>query len=498
MASIHARRRQQPSQTKRCQSQRRRASAKQRQFQQRQRARARRTRRQLQTIEQQAPPVLRRLTQALRSAFTRPTYYRIVVLLLAALLTVGSHTILNVLRTAAALNIGHASSYHRVFSRSPWSMWRLGRCLAQWLIEHFVPDGTIFLVGDETVDGHRGKKVFGKGRHRDAVRSSHSYTAFRYGHKWVVLAVLIRFPFARRQWALPVLTVLYRSKDSSKRRHKTPSHLMRQMLKVFLHWFPERSIVFAGDGGYGTHELARTAARRRQPKRLTLVSRFYADANLYAPPPARASRRAGRPRLKGKKLPSPERVVARTQQRQRLNVAWYGGGRRNVEVVTGTGHWYKQGEGLVAVLWVFVHDCTGTHRDDYFFTTDVSLTATQMIEYFTGRWSIETTFQEMRSYLGLETTRGRKEETVLRVAPCLFGLYTVVAALYAQMPARYRRARLIDWVGKADTTFSDAITAVRRWLWQEWVFAIPGHTAAFAKLSRSFRDLLLYGLAPPA
>ena len=73
-----------------------------------------------------------------------------------------------------------------------------------------------------------------------------------------------------------------------------------------------------------------------------------------------------------------------------------------------------------------------------------------------------------------------------------------MAALYAQMPARYRRARLIDWVGKADTTFSDAITAVRRWLWQEWVFAIPGHTAAFAKLSRPFRDLLLYGLAPAA
>src|ERR1017187_10821296 len=41
------------------------------------------------------------------------------------------------------------------------------------------------------------------------------------------------------------------------------------------------------------------------------------------------------------------------------------------------------------------------------------------------------------------------------------------------MPARYRRARLIDWVGKADTTFSDAITAVRRWLWQEWFLQSP-------------------------
>ena len=162
-----------------------------------------------------------------------------------------------------------------------------------------------------------------------------------------------------------------------------------------------------------------------------------------------------------------------------------------MEVITGTGHWYKAGEGLVAVLWVFVHDLSGTHRDDYFFTTDLSLTATQVIEFFTGRWSIETTFQEMRAYLGLETTRGRKKETVSRLAPCLFGLYTVVAALYAQMPARYQRTRLIDWVGKTDTTFSDAITGVRRWLWQEWIFATPGHTVAFSKLSRPFRELLL-------
>lgn len=380
MASIHARKRRRPALSKQHRCRTRRPCTREQAFRKQWRARARRARRQEQAIEQKAPSPVRRVAQAMSSAFSRPTYYRIVVLLLAAFLTLGTHTILNRLRTVSALNVGHASSFQRVFSCSSWSMWRLGRCLAHWLVEHFVPEGTIFLVGDETVDGHRGKKVFGKGRHRDAVRSSHSYTAFRYGHKWIVLAVLIRFPFARRPWALPVLVVLYRSKDSSKWRHKTPSQLMRQMLKVLLHWFPERSFVLAGDGGYGTHELARTAARRRRPQRLIMVSRFYRDANLYAPPAARVRRGAGRPPKKGKKVPSPERVVARTQQRLRLKVAWYGGGQRKVEVVSGTGHWYKAAEGLVEVLGVFVHDLTGTHRDEYFFTTDVSLSAKQVIE----------------------------------------------------------------------------------------------------------------------
>jgi hypothetical protein len=121
-----------------------------------------------------------------------------------------------------------------------------------------------------------------------------------------------------------------------------------------------------------------------------------------------------------------------------------------------------------------------------------------LIETYTGRWNIETTFQEVRSYLGLETTRGWSRNTVLRAAPFLFGLYTIVAWLYAELPARYARVRVVDWPGKRDVTFSDAITAVRRWLWIEWVFASPGHRGAFSKVSGPFREILLRGLAPAA
>jgi hypothetical protein len=151
---------------------------------------------------------------------------------------------------------------------------------------------------------------------------------------------------------------------------------------------------------------------------------------------------------------------------------------------------------LVALRWVWVHDRTGTHRDEYFFTTAVDWTAAQVIETYTGRWNIETTFAEMRGCLGLETTRGWTEPTVLRVAPCLFGLYTVVVALYVPLPARRRLGVVVAWVGKRDVTFSDALTAVRRWLWVEWIFALPGHSTAFSKLSRPFQQLLLAGLTP--
>jgi hypothetical protein len=166
--------------------------------------------------------------------------------------------------------------------------------------------------------------------------------------------------------------------------------------------------------------------------------------------------------------------------------------------VTGTGLWYKSGRPLVNLRWVFVHDLSGTHRDQYFFTTDATMSVRTVIETYTGRWNIETTFEEVRSYLRVQTTRGWSRDTVLRVGPCLLGLYTVVAWLYAELLERWSRVRVVDWTGKRDVTFSDAITAVRRWLWLEWVLAIPGHRGAFQKLKPGLRQILLNGLAPAA
>ena len=70
-----------------------------------------------------------------------------------------------------------------------------------------------------------------------------------------------------------------------------------------------------------------TRFARRYEKRLTLVSRFTAEAALCAAPPRPKQGVRGRPRVKGKKLPSPQDIVQRTKKRQKLTVNWYGGSR---------------------------------------------------------------------------------------------------------------------------------------------------------------------------
>ena len=435
----------------------------------------------------------------LRPAFSTPTYTRFLVLLLGSLLTTGRRTITNILRTVRHQAPGHASSYHRVFSRRRWSMWGTARAMIGFLRAHVVPPGPMLLAGDDTVTEHPGPHVFGKGRHRDGVRSSHSYTAYRWGHKWVVLSLLVKLPFAARPWALPVLVALYRPpewNDAHGKRHKTPAHIARLLLARLVRWFPERHFIFVGDSGYGTSETARFCSTHRQ--HLTLVSKFYGDAALYAPPPPRTCRTMGRPRVKGPKLASPQAVVANTATRTSLTVAWYGGTTRDIEIVTGTGHWYRIGEALVEVRWVYVHDCTGTHRDEYFFTTDRTMKPQHIVACYTQRWSIETTFQECREYLKLESTKGYGQQTVLRFTPCLFGLYTLVVLLYLQLPRPSDTLSAIFWRGKSTVTISDMITCVRRALWKQWRFQTQDDPKEFSKPSRALQETLLYALAPAA
>lgn len=235
------------------------SKAQRRQRRQQQTRQARAVRRRLYAWHDQLPGPAQRFCDWLLQPFTRPTALRLTLLLGAGLLTIGNHTVLNLLRTLAPMVPGDSSSYRRLFSQRRWSSWRLARQLTTWVVQHLLPDGPIRLAGDDTVDEHRGKRVYGKGRHRDPVRSTHTYTAFRWGHKWVVLAILVPFPFTRRLWALPVLVALYRPEKENqrrRRRHKTPPTLLRQLLLVLLRWFPDRRFLCAADGNFATHELA--------------------------------------------------------------------------------------------------------------------------------------------------------------------------------------------------------------------------------------------------
>jgi hypothetical protein len=123
------------------------------------------------------------------------------------------------------------------------------------------------------------------------------------------------------------------------------------LLRLMLRWFPDRSFRFAGDAGYGSHEMAELAAQSRG--RLHLVSKFHPKANLYqAPPEVVGKRPNGRPRKKGAKLPSPQQVVA---QGRAPGTTWPGTGAAGA-----TSRWSAApGTGTrEALVWLRCARCT--------------------------------------------------------------------------------------------------------------------------------------------
>ena len=179
------------------------------------------------------------------------------------------------------------------------------RVLLGLLVAAFAPAGPILLGLDETVERRWGPQIAAKGRYRDAVRSSKGYFVKVSGLRWVCLMLLVPIPWAERTWALPFLTVLAPSERHDRergRRHKTLTDWARQMLRQVRRWLPQRALVVVADSGYAAIALLACCARLARP--VAVITRLRLDAALYAPAAPRLPRQNGRPRVKGRRLPT--------------------------------------------------------------------------------------------------------------------------------------------------------------------------------------------------
>jgi hypothetical protein len=86
-------------------------------------------------------------------------------------------------------------------------------------------------------------------------------------------------------------------------------------------------------------------------------------------------------------------------------VTWYGGRRKQRWIFSRTALWYPPGVLPVAIRYVLVADPEGKWRMEAFCCTDLEATPAQILEWVVMRWSLEVTFEESRTPLGLETQR---------------------------------------------------------------------------------------------
>ena len=425
------------------------------------------------------------LMASFNPALSAQTAASLTVLLRGAILSPRARTVTACLVAAWPWVKKGWHAYGNVLRRAKIDMLTLSRILFA-LALRLLPEGaSLYLAVDESLVRRWGPYVPAVGMHRDPLQSSHGRNEPSPGHRWVVLSLLLRLPYMSRPVALPILSALYTPPHPPKRnrteplyrRHRTVAELALLLVQLVARWAPQRRFIVAGDGAYATHRLAgalRPGSPHKALRRTSLVSRFYFDGATYAQPGAYSG--VGRPRVKGQKLPSPKQVIehARTDSWQRAEVQWYGGQRKVMWLCSRTGLWYKAGEGVKWIRWVVARDSESERREEVFFTTDPVLTPAQIVEAFVRRWSLETTFQEAREHLGLETLRNWSEKAVKRSVPFLLGLYSLIVvwfALHVEEPERFRVER--PWYKKPSVTFSDMLSAARGNILGELLFQRP-------------------------
>ncbi len=98
--------------------------------------------------------------------------------------------------------------------------------------------------------------------------------------------------------------------------------------------------------------------------------------------------------------------------------------------------WYRVSKRPVSL--VVSRDPTGTERDDFFFSTDLSLKPAHVIGGFAGRWSIEDTFKNTRQFVGGQEPQTWKRQRPKRAAMLSLWLSSVVWLWYLSHKGRVR------------------------------------------------------------
>jgi len=413
------------------------------------------------------------LLGAFARLFSKRIWEHARLLLIGAILSPAERTVTAALRVMGLSYEKHFQNYHRVLNRAVWSSREASRILLNLLVGVFAISGPIILGLDDTIERRRGAQIQAKGIYRDPVRSSHGHFVKASGLRWLSLMLLAPIPWAGRTWALPFLTVLAPSEryyEGSGRKHKKLTAWARQLVLQARRWLPQRPLVVVADSGFAVIELLWQLRQLKNP--ICMITRLRLDAALYEPAPATPAQR-GRPRKKGQRLPTLEKVAEdkHIHWKQLIVQEWYGEKKRNLEITSHTAVWFHTGQPPLPIRWVMVRDPKHIFKTQALLCTDVNVSAEQILQWFVRRWQVEVTFHEVRTHLGVETQRQWADLSILRTTPALLSLFSVVTLL-ANLHALKQKLPIQQtaWYRKKLPTFSDALNIVKETLYSHPYF----------------------------
>ena len=147
------------------------------------------------------------------------------------------------------------------------------------------------------------------------------------------------------------------------------------------------------------------------------------------------------------------------------------------------------------ILLVISRDPEGKEKDDFLFSTDVTMDPATVIGIYADRWAIEDTFKNTKQLMGGQQPQTFKGQDPERAAGLSLWLYSMVWLWYLLQKNNKRTFVVTPWnPTKATPSFADALRGLRRELWTERIKQMFGVSAVHDKKF----EFLLEALAPAA
>jgi len=433
------------------------------------------------------------------NCFTAPSLRHFGALITGWVLTVGVHTISQVILTSGLHESESFVSVYRFLQKAKWAPDQVAYQVFRIIVDTLLSGVTeIELVLDDTLNNHVGRKIFGAGFQHDG-DAPKTGKPIGYGVCFVIIGVVVRLPgISERVFCLPYAARLWWPQKAKVKpvgeKHRSKSELGAQLIRLTRSWIdPSITLRVIVDGGYSNKQLLQD-----RPQGVHITGKVRMDAALYAVAAQDSINKRGRPRKKGDRLPCPRTMFARKKDRwEWIWIALYGK-ETIVETNRFVAIWYKAARNEPLSI-VMVRDPGGKYPDTVFFDTDMAAADSDTIGRFSHRWSIEITNRETKSLLGSADPQCRCEKSVTRTPLMAYWSYCLVVVWFVDQfrMGKDLMVRTAPWYSKRHVTFSDMLAAARRCHFVPGISRDPSEHRSESKFCtpRSMRRPESYGRA---
>jgi len=273
-------------------------------------------------------------------------------------------------------------------------------------------NGRLIVALDDYINPKTGKKIFACAKVFDHA-AKQNQSQYPWAQNIVAVGLL---KMVKGRWACLPLSQRYYFQAKDIKNNK-PSYRGQpvafqkkhrqavDMLSVIAAQFPESRVLVVSDSWFGNNGLWKPL-HKNLGLRADMLSRLRSNSNLFSWPDTPAEKGAGRPRKYGRKLGTTSSLASEYRsQACQYTVNLYG--RERTVLAHDRVLMVKTLKCPIRVVWVY-------RKTQWvaLFTTDLSLSVTEIIEYYGARWKIEAGFKELKRDIGSAETQTRNPVAV--------------------------------------------------------------------------------------